>query len=167
MLICIWNSYIKKSPLVTGLMRKTISHAGLQWSASLDGYNRYMDGRRECEEIMDSWDILDVYWYIYIYIYIYYLSNLLIFQFNNIHYTIVYWLKIVLYSLRLIVCNVSGSVAMATRNHSTNGAHSRSGHIKTVLGIGLRTRPRLISVSPRFIVCMKYISASRISSLFL
>ena len=26
---CIWNSYIKKSPLVTGLMRKTIYRAGL------------------------------------------------------------------------------------------------------------------------------------------
>ena len=26
---CIWNSYIKKSPLVTGIMRETIFHAGL------------------------------------------------------------------------------------------------------------------------------------------
>ena len=37
---------------------------------------------------------------------------------------------------------------MATQNHSTIGAHTRIGHIKTALRIGLRTRPRLISVSP-------------------
>ena len=28
------------------------------------------------------------------------------------------------------------------------------------IGIGLRTRPRLISVSPRYIVCLEYVSAS-------
>ena len=38
---------------------------------------------------------------------------------------------------------------MVNRNHSTNGAYRRRGHIKTALGIGLRTR--LISVSPRYI----------------
>ena len=54
---------------------------------------------------------------------------------------------------------------MATRNHSTNGAHTLSEHIKTALGIGLRTRPRLISVSPRYIFCLEYLSASRIASL--
>ena len=67
----------------------------------------------------------------------------------------------------MIVCNVSGSVAMATRNHSTNGTYTRSGHIKTALGIGLRTRPQLISVSRRYIFCLKYLSASRILILFL
>ena len=54
---------------------------------------------------------------------------------------------------------------MATRNHSTNGAHTLSEHIQTALGIGLRTRPRLISVSPRYIFCLEYLSASRIASL--
>ena len=34
------------------------------------------------------------YIYIYIYIYIYYISNLLIFLLNNVHYTIVYRVKI-------------------------------------------------------------------------
>ena len=50
-----------------------------------------MDGRRECEEIRDSREILDLYRCIYIYIYIYILdiSNLLIFLLNNVHYTIV------------------------------------------------------------------------------
>ena len=69
--------------------------------------------------------------YIAIYVYIFYLSNLLIFLLNKVHYTIVLIVKILLYSLCLIVCNVSGSVANATRNHSTNGAYTRSGHIKT------------------------------------
>ena len=46
-----------------------------------------MDGRRECEDIMDIIEILDLYSYIYIYIY--YLSNLDIFLLNNKHYTIV------------------------------------------------------------------------------
>ena len=72
-----------------------------------------------------------------------------------------------LYFLCLIVCNVSESVAMATRNHSTIGAHTRSGHIRTALEIGLRTRPRLVSVSTRDIFCLDYVSASRIVSLFL
>ena len=56
---------------------------------------------------------------------------------------------------------------MATRNHSTIGARTRSGHIKSALGIGLRTRPRLISVSPRYVFCLEYLSASRIASFFL
>ena len=60
-----------------------------------------------------------------------------------------------LYYVCLIVCNVSESVAMATRNHSTIGALTRSGRIKTALGIGLRTRARLISVSPRYIFCLE------------
>ena len=115
-----------------------------------------MDGRRECEEIRDNREILYIYiyieLYIYIYIYIYYLSNLLILLLNNVHYTIVYWVKILLYSLCLLVCVVSGSVAMATRNHSKIVAHTRRGHIKTALGIGLRIRHRLISVSPRYIL---------------
>ena len=71
-----------------------------------------------------------------------------------------------LYSVRLIACNVSGSVAMVTRNHSSIGAHTRSGHIKTALEIGQRTRPRLILVSSRYIFCLEYVSASRIASLF-
>ena len=54
---------------------------------------------------------------------------------------------------------------MATRNHSTNGAHTLSEYIKTALGIGLRTRPRLILVSPRYIFRLQYLSASRIASL--
>ena len=40
---------------------------------------------------------------------------------------------------------------MVTRNDPKNGAYRRRGHIKTALGIGLRTRPRPISVSPRYI----------------
>ena len=99
--------------------------------------------------------------------YICYLSNLLIFLLINVHYAMVYLIKIVLYSLCLIVCNVSGSAAMPTRNHFTIGAHTRSGHINTALGFGLRTRPRLISVSPCYIFCMEYVSASRIARLFL
>ena len=54
---------------------------------------------------------------------------------------------------------------MATLNHSTNGAYTLSENIKTALGIGLRTRPRLISVSPRYILCLEYLSASRVASL--
>ena len=37
----------KTSPLITGLMREAISQSGLQLTASLDGDNRYIDGRRE------------------------------------------------------------------------------------------------------------------------
>ena len=96
-----------------------------------------MDGRRECEKIIDSREIL----YLYSYMYIYYLFNLLLFLLNNAYYTIVYLVNILFYSICLIVCNVSGSVVMSTLNHSTNGAYTRSGHIKTALGIGLRTRP--------------------------
>ena len=54
---------------------------------------------------------------------------------------------------------------MATRNHSTNGAHTRSEHINIALGIGQRTRLRLISVSSRYIFCLQYLSVSRIASL--
>ena len=48
------------------MIRETISHAALLSNASLDGDNRYMDGRRECEEIRDSGEIGDLYIYIYI-----------------------------------------------------------------------------------------------------
>ena len=90
-----------------------------------------------------------IYAHIYIYFFVY-LSNLLIYLLKNAHFTIVYGGKILSYSLCWIVSKVSGSVAMATRNHSRNGAHTRSEHIKTALGIGLPTRPRLISVSSRY-----------------
>ena len=73
----------KTSPLITGLMGEAISQSGLQWIASLDDDNRYIDGSREWEDIGNSSEI----WDIYIYIYIYYLSNLLIFLLNNVHYT--------------------------------------------------------------------------------
>ena len=64
-------------------------------------------------------------------------------------------------------CIVSGSVVMATLNYSANGAYTRGGHIKAALGICLRTRPRMISVSPRYIFCLEYVSASRFASLIL
>ena len=70
-----------------------------------------------------------------------------------------------MYSLCLIGCIVSWSAAIVTRNHFTNGAYRRRGHIKAAIGIGLRTRRRLISVSPRNIFCLEYVSASRISSI--
>ena len=35
-------------------MRETIPQAGLKWKACLDGDSRYMNGCRECEEIMDN-----------------------------------------------------------------------------------------------------------------
>ena len=89
------------------------------------------------------------------------------FLLNNVYYTIVYLVKTLLYSICLIVCNLSESVVMATRNNSTNGTYTRSGHINTALGIGLRTLPRLISVNPRYIICLEYVSASRIASLLL
>ena len=56
---------------------------------------------------------------------------------------------------------------MATRNHSKIRAHTRRGHIKTAPGVGLRFRPRLISVNPRYRFCLEYVLASRIASLFL
>ena len=56
---------IQKSRLVTGLMRETISHAGLWWNASLDGDNRFMDGHRECDGIRNSREIFDLYSHIY------------------------------------------------------------------------------------------------------
>ena len=37
----------KTSPLITGLTREAISQSGLPKAASLDGDNRYMDGRKE------------------------------------------------------------------------------------------------------------------------
>ena len=46
-------------------------------------------------------------------------------------------MKILLYYLCLIVCNASGSVAMATRNQYTNGAYTRSGTHQD----SLRNRP--------------------------
>ena len=49
-------------------MRETTCQAGLKWKASLNGDNKYMDGRKECEEIRDSREILDLYSYIYIYV---------------------------------------------------------------------------------------------------
>ena len=50
---------------------------------------------------------------------------------------------------------------MATRNKYTNGAYIRSGHIKILREIGQRSRPRLISVSPRISlhgiwICIEY-----------
>ena len=45
----------------------------------------------------------------------------------------------------MFICNVSGSVDMATRNKYTNGAYTRSVHIKIRREIGLRSRHRLIS----------------------
>ena len=158
----IWNSYIQHHNWCTGLMRQTISHAGLRWNASLDGDIRYMDGRREWEDIWDSSEIWDLYIYIYIH---YLLTYLYSYSINTSYHSVVS--NNLIYSLCLIVCNVKGSVAMATRNHSTNGAYRWSGHIKTTLGIGLRSRPLLISVSPRYVFCMEYVSASSIYSLFL
>ena len=61
----------KTSPLITGLMREAISQTGLQWTASLDGDNRYMDEPIEWEDIWNSREICDLYIYIYIYRYIY------------------------------------------------------------------------------------------------
>ena len=84
----------KKSPLVTCLMRETISHAGLQFNSSLDANNNYI---YIVVENMKTLGIaqnlsyiyiyiciyISIYKYIYIYIYIYYLSNLHIFLLNN------------------------------------------------------------------------------------
>ena len=65
------DKYLYKTlPLITGLMRDAISQSGLQWTARLDGDNRYTDGRREWEDIGISREIWDLYIYIYIYIYI-------------------------------------------------------------------------------------------------
>ena len=54
---------------------------------------------------------------------------------------------------------------MVTRNQSTNGAYRRRGHIKTALEIGLRSRRRLISVSPRYLlgVCIGIAYSSLVS----
>ena len=43
----------------------------------------------ENEKTLGITEKFEIYVYIYIYIYIYYLSNLLIFVLNNVHYTIV------------------------------------------------------------------------------
>ena len=67
----------------------------------------------------------------------------------------------------MIFCNVCGSVVMATRNQSTNGVYTRSRHIKNAHEIGLRNQHRLISVSPRKIVCSDNASVSRMAVLFL
>ena len=48
------------------MIRETISHAGLEWNASLDDDIWYMDGRRECEDIRDS---IEIFWFILIYIF--------------------------------------------------------------------------------------------------
>ena len=54
---------------------------------------------------------------------------------------------------------------MATRNQYTNGAYTRSGHIKILREIGQRSRHRLISVGPRYVFRMEYGSVSRTASL--
>ena len=70
-----------------------------------------MDGRRESEDISDSRDLRFIYIFL-TYLYSYSITTLL--------HSVV--------SKHLIVCsmfdccNVSGSVVMATRNHSKNGA---------------------------------------------
>ena len=56
---------------------------------------------------------------------------------------------------------------MTTRNEYTNDAYTNSGHIKIAREIGLRTRHRLISISPRCIFRMEYGPVSHIASLFL
>ena len=98
----------KKSPLVTGLMRETISHAGLQFNSCLDGNNNYIYTVVEnmktlgiAQNLRYIYIYIYIYMYIYIYIfiyiyiyvyiyiyifiyiYIYYLSNLLIFLLHN------------------------------------------------------------------------------------
>ena len=50
-------------------MREAISQWGLQWIASLDGDNGYMDGV-ENEMTLGMAGIFEIYIYIYIYIYI-------------------------------------------------------------------------------------------------
>ena len=56
---------------------------------------------------------------------------------------------------------------MIIRYQYKNGAYTRSENIMIAREIGLLTRHRLISVSPRYIVCMEYGIISRIASLFL
>ena len=106
-----------------------------------------------------------IYIYMYIYMYIIFLTDLYFYSITTLYHSVVNKKLFVFFMFDC--CNVSGSVAMVTRNHSTNSAYRRRGHIKTALGIGLRTRHRLISVSPRNIFCLKYVSASRIARLFL
>ena len=68
------------------MMRKTISHAGMYFNSSLDGNNNYIYMVVENMKtlgIAQHLSYIYIYIYICIYIYIYYLSNLLIFLFNN------------------------------------------------------------------------------------
>ena len=67
----------------------------------------------------------------------------------------------------MIACNVSGSAAMATRNRFTNGAYTRSRHIKIIREIGLQTQHRLISVEPRNFFRKDNAPVSRFTMLFL
>ena len=98
-----------------------------------------------------------VYIFIFIYIYIIFLTYLYSNSITTLYHSVVS--KIYLYSLCLIVCNVSGCVAMVTRNHSTNGAYRRRGHIKTALGIGLRAQPQYVlhmRLFCRFLYCLPF-----------
>ena len=106
-----------------------------------------------------------IYKFIYIYVYVIFLTYLYYYSITTLSHSLVSK-NLFVFSI-LIVCYISECVAMVTKNHSTNGAYGRSGHIKTALGIGQRNRPRLISVSPRYIFCLEYVSASRIARLFL
>ena len=45
---------------------------------------------------------------------------------------------------------------MLIRNRCTNGAYTRSEHIKIAREIGLQNQHPLISVSPRYVFCMEY-----------
>ena len=141
-------------------MRETISHAGLQWKAILYGNNRYIDGRRECDHIRDSREII----YIYIYIYIIHLTYLYSSSITKLYHSVV--------SKNLIVFSMFDCLCRQRKFCHGNSesfhkcAIRRRGHIKTAIGIGLRTRPRLISVSPRYIFCLEYVSESRNSCLF-
>ena len=74
-----------------------------------------MNGRRECEDIRDTREIWELY--IYIYIYIIFLTYLYSYSINTFYHSVASN-NLYFYYLCLIVCNVSGNVAMATRNHS-------------------------------------------------
>ena len=55
---------------------------------------------------------------------------------------------------------------MATRNQYTNRSCTTNVHIQILREIGLQSRHRLISVTPRYIFCMEYGTVSRTASLF-
>ena len=79
---CIWNSNIKNHHWkLAWCGKRSLMQDCSEWKAILYGNNRYIDGRRECEDIRDSREI--IYIYICMYLYIYYPSNLLIFVLNN------------------------------------------------------------------------------------